>query len=89
MFKTAARKIAHNSVVPGLAGKTDLRTLQDLITAEKAVMNSYVKLALVIIEFGCDVETVVSSGCRNSAQTLLVLPMRCGYGGRAKEMTSE
>ena len=42
MFKNAARKIAHNTTVPGLAGKQDLRSLQDLITAEKAVLNSYV-----------------------------------------------
>ena len=40
MFKTAARKIAHNSTMPGLAGKQDLRTLQDLITAEKTVLTS-------------------------------------------------
>jgi len=42
MFKNAARKIAHNTTVPGLAGRQDLRSLQDLITAEKAVLNSYV-----------------------------------------------
>ena len=42
MFKNAARKIAHNTTVPGLAGKQDLRALQDLITAEKAVLNSCV-----------------------------------------------
>ena len=42
MFKNAARKIAHNTTVPGLAGKQDLRSLQDLITAEKAVLTSYV-----------------------------------------------
>ena len=42
MFKTAARKIAHNTTMPGLAGKQDLRSLQDLIIAEKTVLNSYV-----------------------------------------------
>ena len=42
MFKTAATKIAHNSTIPSLAGNTELRPLQDLITAEKAVLISYV-----------------------------------------------
>ncbi len=45
MFKTAARKIAHNTTVPGipgLGGKQDLRALQDLITSEKAVLHSCV-----------------------------------------------
>ena len=42
MFRNATRKIAHNTTIPGLAGKQDLRSLQDLITAEKAVLNSYV-----------------------------------------------
>ena len=46
MFKNAARKIAHNTTMPGLAGglagKQDLRALQDLITAEKTVLNSCV-----------------------------------------------
>ncbi|KAI0711220.1 hypothetical protein C8Q76DRAFT_797541 [Earliella scabrosa] len=46
MFKNAARKIAHNTTVPGLAGKQDLRALQDLITAEKAVLNSLQKLSV-------------------------------------------
>nr|VWO95973.1 MFS domain-containing protein [Ganoderma boninense] len=45
MFKNAARKIAHNTTVPGLAGKQDLRSLQDLITAEKAVLNSLQRLS--------------------------------------------
>ena len=48
MFKTAALKIAHNTTIPGLAGKQDLRSLQDLITAEKTVLNSYVILAFQI-----------------------------------------
>lgn len=45
MFKTAARKIAHNTTMPGLPGlsaKQDLRSLQELITSEKAILNSYV-----------------------------------------------
>lgn len=42
MFKTAATKIAHNSTIPALGGNQDLRPLQDLITAEKAVLISYV-----------------------------------------------
>ncbi|PIL27567.1 hypothetical protein GSI_10718 [Ganoderma sinense ZZ0214-1] len=45
MFKNAARKIAHNTTVPGLAGKQDLRSLQDLITAEKAVLSSLQRLS--------------------------------------------
>lgn len=47
MFKSAARKIAHNTTMPGLAGKQDLRPLQDLITAEKAVLNSCAALFLI------------------------------------------
>lgn len=42
MFRSAATKIAHNSTIPALAGNQDLRPLQDLITAEKAVIISYV-----------------------------------------------
>ena len=42
MFRQAAKKIAHNSTLPVLGGNKDLRTLQDLITAEKAVLHSYV-----------------------------------------------
>ena len=45
MFKNAARKIVHNTTVPGLpglGGKQDLRALQDLITTEKAVLHSCV-----------------------------------------------
>ncbi|GBE84463.1 hypothetical protein SCP_0604420 [Sparassis crispa] len=41
MFK----KIAHNTTVPALGGNRDLRTLQDLITAEKGVLNSLHKLS--------------------------------------------
>jgi|SRR6266511_2829928 len=42
MFKTAATKIAHNSTIPAFAGNQELRPLQDLITAEKAVLISCV-----------------------------------------------
>ncbi|KAI0722123.1 hypothetical protein C8Q72DRAFT_787500 [Fomitopsis betulina] len=45
MFKLAARKIAHNSTLPVLGGNKDLRTLQELITAEKAVLQSLQKLS--------------------------------------------
>ncbi|OBZ77366.1 Sphingolipid long chain base-responsive protein PIL1 [Grifola frondosa] len=45
MFKTAAKKLAHNSTIPALAGNKDLRSLQDLITAEKSVLNSLHKLS--------------------------------------------
>jgi hypothetical protein len=40
MFKSAATKLAHNSTIPALAGNKDLRPLQDLITAEKAIITS-------------------------------------------------
>ncbi|EED82227.1 predicted protein [Postia placenta Mad-698-R] len=40
MFRTAAKKIAHNSTIPVLGVNKDLRTLQELITAEKSVLNS-------------------------------------------------
>lgn len=42
MFRSAATKIAHNSTLPALAINQDLRPLQDLITAEKAVILSLV-----------------------------------------------
>ncbi|EJF63738.1 hypothetical protein DICSQDRAFT_134340 [Dichomitus squalens LYAD-421 SS1] len=45
MFRNATRKIAHNTTLPGLAGKQDLRSLQDLIIAEKAVLNSLQRLS--------------------------------------------
>ncbi|KAJ7790504.1 hypothetical protein B0H14DRAFT_2396411 [Mycena olivaceomarginata] len=47
MFKSAARKIAHNSTLPALAlsGNKDLRPLQDLITAEKVVLVTLQKLS--------------------------------------------
>ncbi len=40
MFKSAAAKLAHNSTMPALAGNKALRPLQDLITAEKAIITS-------------------------------------------------
>jgi len=46
MFRSAATKIAHNSTIPALAGNQDLRPLQDLITAEKAVIISSVIAAI-------------------------------------------
>ncbi|KAJ7097537.1 hypothetical protein C8R44DRAFT_889078 [Mycena epipterygia] len=46
MFKSAATKIAHNSTLPALSGNKDLRPLQDLITAEKAVLISLQKLSV-------------------------------------------
>ncbi|KXN81947.1 Sphingolipid long chain base-responsive protein PIL1 [Leucoagaricus sp. SymC.cos] len=45
MFRSAATKIAHNSTIPALAGNQDLRALQDLITAEKAVIISLQRLS--------------------------------------------
>ncbi|KAF7800083.1 hypothetical protein EIP86_011326 [Pleurotus ostreatoroseus] len=46
MFRSATTRIAHNSTVPGLArlGK-DLKALQELINAEKLVMQTLQKLA--------------------------------------------
>ncbi|KAK0199702.1 hypothetical protein DFS33DRAFT_1388008 [Desarmillaria ectypa] len=46
MFKTAATKLAHNSTLPALAGHSDIRPLQDLITAEKAVLISLQRLSV-------------------------------------------
>ncbi|KAI0725111.1 hypothetical protein C8Q72DRAFT_889146 [Fomitopsis betulina] len=45
MFRQAAKKIAHNSTLPVLGGNKDLRTLQELITAEKAVLHSLQRLS--------------------------------------------
>ncbi|KAL4250810.1 hypothetical protein ABKN59_006023 [Abortiporus biennis] len=49
MFRSAASKLAHNTIAPSLAstlgGNKDLRTLQDLITAEKAVLTNLQKLS--------------------------------------------
>ncbi|KAF8839041.1 hypothetical protein BDN67DRAFT_932857 [Paxillus ammoniavirescens] len=46
MFKSAATKIAHNTTIPALAGNSDLRPLQDLITAEKTVLVSLQRLSV-------------------------------------------
>lgn len=40
MFKSAATKIAHNSTLSAIGGNSDLKPLQDLITAEKSVLTS-------------------------------------------------
>ncbi|KAI0254499.1 hypothetical protein BJV78DRAFT_1184713 [Lactifluus subvellereus] len=45
MFKSAATRLAHNSTIPALAGNKDLRPLQDLITAEKAIVTSLARLS--------------------------------------------
>ncbi|ESK97386.1 hypothetical protein Moror_17817 [Moniliophthora roreri MCA 2997] len=45
MFKSAATKLAHNTTIPSLGGNSDLRPLQDLITAEKLVLSSLQKLS--------------------------------------------
>ncbi|KAG6334280.1 hypothetical protein ID866_4808 [Astraeus odoratus] len=48
MFNSAATKIAHSSTIPALASATsssELRQLQDLITAEKSVLLSLQKLS--------------------------------------------
>lgn len=46
MFRSATTRLAHNSTVPSLAGAAgiskDLKALQDLINAEKSVMQTYV-----------------------------------------------
>ena len=42
MFKTATAKLAHNAMIPALAGNSRLQPLQDVITAEKLVLQSYV-----------------------------------------------
>ncbi|EIN13334.1 hypothetical protein PUNSTDRAFT_123417 [Punctularia strigosozonata HHB-11173 SS5] len=45
MFRSAASKLAHNSTLPSLGGNKDLRPLQDLITAEKAILQSLIRLS--------------------------------------------
>ncbi|KAF9531466.1 hypothetical protein CPB83DRAFT_786831 [Crepidotus variabilis] len=59
MFRTAATKIAHNSTLPALAGNRDLRPLQDLINAEKAVLISLQKLS---VDFSKAAETLRTWG---------------------------
>ncbi|KAK0186395.1 hypothetical protein F5146DRAFT_1142754 [Armillaria mellea] len=46
MFKTATTKLAHNSTIPSLAGHSNIRPLQDLITAEKTVLISLQRLSV-------------------------------------------
>ncbi|PBK66038.1 hypothetical protein ARMSODRAFT_960488 [Armillaria solidipes] len=46
MFKTATTRLAHNSTLPSLAGHSNIRPLQDLITAEKTVLISLQKLSV-------------------------------------------
>ncbi|KAK0475759.1 hypothetical protein IW261DRAFT_1492731 [Armillaria novae-zelandiae] len=46
MFKTATTRLAHNSTLPALAGHSNIRPLQDLITAEKAVLISLQRLSV-------------------------------------------
>ncbi|KAH0578861.1 hypothetical protein H2248_003053 [Termitomyces sp. 'cryptogamus'] len=45
MFRSAAAKLAHNSTIPALGVSSDLRPLQDLILAEKQVLNSLQRLS--------------------------------------------
>jgi hypothetical protein len=40
MLKSAATKLAHNPATSAFAGNKALRPLQDLITAEKAIITS-------------------------------------------------
>ncbi|KIK63463.1 hypothetical protein GYMLUDRAFT_163229 [Collybiopsis luxurians FD-317 M1] len=44
MLKNAATKLAHSSTLPSLGNK-ELKPLQDLIIAEKTVLNSLQKLS--------------------------------------------
>lgn len=44
MFRSATTRIAHNATLPGLSTiNKDLKALQELINAEKSVMQTYVK----------------------------------------------
>ena len=50
MFKSAATKLAHSSAIRAVApGNSDLRPLQEIITTEKVVLQSYVHPATLII----------------------------------------
>lgn len=40
MFRSATTKIAHNATFSSLGGNKDLRLLQDMITAEKSILQS-------------------------------------------------
>jgi hypothetical protein len=83
MLKTAATKIAHNSTIPALAGNKDLRPLQDLITAEKAVIVSSVSIH--IMESCANSDSCIQ-GCKGSALTMPKPQKLCGYGGRVRAM---
>lgn len=51
MFKSAATKLAHSSTIRAVAqGNSDLRPLQEAITTEKLVMQSYVYSATPTIQ---------------------------------------
>ncbi|KAG6829636.1 hypothetical protein H0H92_003969 [Tricholoma furcatifolium] len=50
MFRSAATKLAHNSTIPALAGNNDLKPLQDVILAEKQVLNSLHKLSSDLVK---------------------------------------
>lgn len=66
MFKSAATKIAHNTTIPALAGNSDLRPLQDLITAEKTVLTSCVESWLVSNFVWVVVDVfLANAGCRS------------------------
>ncbi|KAF8550412.1 hypothetical protein OG21DRAFT_1499796 [Imleria badia] len=49
---SAATRIAHNTTIPALAGHSDLRPLQDLITAEKTVLTTLQKLRVDLAKAG-------------------------------------
>ncbi|KAF8121059.1 hypothetical protein EV363DRAFT_1187360 [Boletus edulis] len=51
MFKSAVTKIAHNTTIPALAGHSDLRPLQDLITAGTHVVCPF-KLRADLVKAG-------------------------------------
>ena len=50
-FKSAATKVSHSSTF-AIGGNKDLRPLQDLITAEKNVLNSYASYIAFIFATG-------------------------------------
>ncbi|KLO06242.1 hypothetical protein SCHPADRAFT_838301 [Schizopora paradoxa] len=50
MFRSAQTKLAHSTVIPNLGGNKDLKPLQDLIIAEKAVVQSLQKLSADLVK---------------------------------------
>jgi hypothetical protein len=49
MFRSATTRIAHNSTIPSLSTfNKDLKALQELINAEKSVMQTYVRADSVV-----------------------------------------